>query len=55
MHYSFYRNADKDIIEKHSSDFNGNLSDMEIVQMNGVAKNTYYRYKRELKEQHRLD
>ena len=40
----------KAIIEKHSTDFNGNLSDVEIMQMTGVAKNTYYRYKRELKE-----
>ena len=41
----------KEIIEKHSSDFNGTLSDVEIIQMTGVAKNTYYRYKRELKDQ----
>ena len=41
----------KGIIEKHSSDFNGNLSDVEIMQMTGVAKNTYYKYKKELKEQ----
>lgn len=41
----------KEIIKKHSSDFNGTLSDVEIIQMTGVAKNTYYRYKRELREQ----
>ena len=41
----------KGIIEKHSSDFNGNLSDVEIMQMTGIAKNTYYKYKKELKEQ----
>lgn len=41
----------KALIKKHSSDFNGSLSDVEIIQMTGVAKNTYYRYKRELKEQ----
>ncbi len=40
----------KGIIEKHSSDFNGNLSDVEIMQMTGVAKNTYYKYKKELKD-----
>ena len=39
----------KGIIKKHSSDFNGNLSDVEIMQMTGVAKNTYYKYKKELK------
>lgn len=41
----------KGIIEKHSSDFNGNLSDVEIMQMTGIAKNTYYKYKKELKAQ----
>ena len=41
----------KGIIEKHSVDFNGNLSDVEIMQMTGVAKTTYYKYKKELKEQ----
>ena len=40
----------KAIIEKHSTDFNGNLSDVEIMQMTGVAKNTYYKYKKELME-----
>ena len=40
----------KGIIEKHSSDFNGTLSDVEIMQMSGVAKKTYYKYKKELKE-----
>ena len=41
----------KGIIEKHSSDFNGTLSDVEIMSMTGVAKNTYYKYKKELKAQ----
>ncbi|MBR2895576.1 MAG: hypothetical protein IKC03_07970, partial [Oscillospiraceae bacterium] len=45
----------KGIIEKHSSDFNGNLSDVEIMQMTGVAKNTYYKYKKELKAQETPD
>jgi len=40
----------KGIIEKHSSDFNGNLSYVEIMHMTGVAKNTYYKYKKELNE-----
>lgn len=39
----------KAIIEKHSSDFNGSLSDVEIMQMTGISKNTYYKYKKELK------
>ena len=39
----------KEVIEKHSSDFDGTLSDVEIMQMTGVSKNTYYRYKKELK------
>ena len=41
---------EKDIIMKHSKDFNGSLNDLEVMQLTGLAKNTYYKYKRELKE-----
>ena len=44
----------KAIIEKHSSDFNGNLSDMEIMQMTGISRNTYYKYKKEIYEKLRF-
>lgn len=39
----------KQIILKHSKDFNGNLNDTEVMVLTGLARNTYYKYKRELK------
>lgn len=41
----------KDIILKHSADFNGNLNDIEMMKLTGLSRNTYYKYKRELKEE----
>ena len=34
-----------------SNDFNGHNSDIEVMKILGIARNTYYKYKRELKEQ----
>ena len=42
--------AAKEIIRKHSQDFNGTLNDMEVMQLTRLARNTYYKYKRELRE-----
>ena len=39
----------KEIILKHSRDFNGTLTDVELMQLTGLARGTYYKYKRELK------
>lgn len=41
----------KDIIKEHSIDFGGSLKDEEVMKLAGVARNTYYKYKRELKEE----
>ena len=41
----------KDIILKHSADFNGNLNDIEMMKLTALSRNTYYKYKRELKEE----
>lgn len=41
--------AAKEIILKHSKDFNGTLSDFECIKLVGVARNTYYTYKKDLK------
>ena len=38
----------KKIIE-YSKDFNGTLSDTDCMKLIGLARNTYYKYKRELK------
>ena len=40
----------KQIILKHSKDFNGSLSDADVMTLTGLARNTYYKYKRELKQ-----
>lgn len=40
----------KEIIWKHSRDFMGTLADAEVMKLAGLARNTYYKYKRELKE-----
>lgn len=39
----------KEIILKHSKSFSGTLSDIECIKLTGLARNTYYKYKRELK------
>ena len=41
--------AAKEIIRKHSRDFSGTLSDVDVMQLTGLSRNTYYKYKRELK------
>lgn len=44
----------KEVIRKLSKEFNGNLSDAEIMRLTGLSRNTYYKYKRELKEENRI-
>ena len=39
----------KEIIMKRSKDFRGDLSDTEVMTLTGLARGTYYKYKRELK------
>lgn len=43
--------AAKEVIFKHSQDFNGSLTDTEVIKLTGLARNTYYKYKRELRQQ----
>ena len=40
----------KEIILKHSKDFNGNLEDTEVMLLAKCSRNSFYKYKRELKE-----
>ena len=42
--------AAKPIILKRSKAFGGMLTDAEMIKLTGLARNTYYKYKRELKE-----
>lgn len=39
----------KKIIQRHSKVFGGSLSDVEVMKLAGISRNTYYKYKRELK------
>lgn len=41
----------KEIIMKHSKDFNGTLSDPDVMKLAGIARGTYYKYKRELRSE----
>lgn len=43
--------AAKKIIEKYSKDFSGTLDDSAVIKLCGVSRNTFYRYKRQLKEE----
>lgn len=36
-------------ILKHSQDFNGSLNDIDCMKLTGLSRNTYYKYKRELR------
>ena len=46
--------ASKELILKHSKDFNGTLADADVMTLTGLARNTYYKYKKELKEEQEL-
>ena len=39
----------KEIIKKHATDFGGTLSDKEVMMLCKISRNSYYKYKRELK------
>ena len=38
----------KEIILKHSKNFNGTLNDIECMKLANISRNTYYNYKRDL-------
>lgn len=40
----------KRLIQKHNIDFGGSLTDAETITMCNISRNSYYKYKRELKE-----
>ena len=41
--------ACKAIIQKHSKDFGGSLEDPDVIKLCGCSRNSYYKYKREIK------
>ena len=42
--------AAKEVIAKHSKDFNGTLNDIDVMKLTGLSRNTYYKYKAEMRE-----
>ena len=42
--------AAKEIIKKHSIDFEGSLEDAECIKLCGCSRNTFYKYKREIRK-----
>lgn len=42
--------AAKEIILKRSKDFNGELDDAEVMKLTGISRNSFYKYKKELRE-----
>ena len=40
----------KEQIKKHSKDFGGTLDDAECIKLTELSRNTYYKYKKELRE-----
>ena len=39
----------KTIIKKHSKDFGGSLEDPDVIKLCGCSRNSYYKYKKEIK------
>lgn len=41
----------KEIIKKYSADFGGTLADAQCIELTKLARNTYYKYKKEIREE----
>lgn len=41
----------KNVILKHNKDFGGSLTDIETIKQAGISRKSFYKYKRELREQ----
>lgn len=39
----------KEVILKHSKDFNGTLEDADVIKLAGISRNSYYKYKKEIR------
>jgi len=42
-------NEAKEVIQRHSKDFGGSLDDQDVIKLAGISRNSFYKYKRELK------
>ena len=47
--------AAKEQIKKYSQDFDGTLSDKDVMTLTKLARNTFYKYKKELREEMTVD
>lgn len=43
--------AAKEIIKKHSKDFDGTLEDPDVIKLADISRNSFYKYKKELREE----
>ena len=43
--------AAKQIIQTHSKDFEGHLDDSDVITLAGISRNSYYKYKREIRQE----
>lgn len=43
--------AAKEIIKKHSKDFDGTLEDTDVIKLAEISRNSFYKYKKELREE----
>ena len=43
--------AAKEIIKKYSQDFNGSLDDASVIKLADISRNSFYKYKKELREE----
>lgn len=43
--------AAKEIIKKHSKDFDGSLEDTDVIKLAEISRNSFYKYKKELREE----
>lgn len=41
----------KEIIKKYSKDFDGSLNDDDVIKLAGISRNSFYKYKREIREE----
>lgn len=41
----------KEIIRKHCKDFGGSLTDPEVIELAKISRNTFYKYKKEIREE----
>ena len=43
--------AAKEIIKKHSKDFDGTLEDADVIKLAEISRNSFYKYKKEIREE----